>query len=368
MAGADRVVEALLPHLPSEHEYVVYVVAGKGGPAILPRNVRLVEVPSVGGKHLRAASYFALCAIHFAATRQAHVAHIHNSDFGLFCPVLKLHRKASLLGTFHGDPYLRDKWGAPAKAALRLSEWLFVICCDALTSVAASKRIRGRSVDFIPNGIAVDDGADESAWCFEAEELLAQVGLAGGDYVLFACGRLDRTKGLHHALQAYSELKTEKPLLVIGDFDHDSAYSDRIRLQAASDRRVILHPHLLSRRALMEVVRRAAVFVFPSEIEAMSMMLLEAIGCETLVVCSDIDENMAVVGSDYPLRFRTRDPVELRRTLERALGLDSVERREIVTSLRGVRDSFDWIRIAGRYARLYSQLSGREPGVSSVIG
>ncbi len=346
-AGADRVVERLLQHESGRHEFTVYLLRGAGEPLACTPRRRYVYVPAVGGKHLRALSYFFLCCVHVLFRGSYDVAHVHNSDFGLVAPLLKLKRGLRIVGTFHGNPYERGKWGRGARAVLRLSEALFVRTCDVLTSVAASKRVAGRDVRYIPNGLdAAPPSSNGNGFAYEA------YGLQPGGFLLFACGRLDRTKGLHHLLEAYRGLPDAPPLLVIGEFSHDRAYAREIEEQVAGMPGVVLFKQLLPRDTLLEVVRDCSVFVFPSEVEAMSMMLLEAIGVGAVVVCSDIPENIEVVGTEYALLFRSGDPGSLRATLERALSAPRADPIARVLTDR-VDSAFRWDRIVPRYEHLY---------------
>ena len=334
-AGADRVAERLIEHLP-QYEYTVYLVRGEAAPLRCTERMHYVYVPALKGKHTKAFSFFLLSALHFLIKGRADVAHAHNADFGLFVPIVKL-KRVPVVGTFHGSPYLRDKWGGGARAFLRVSEWVFVRSCDALTSVGPM-HVAGREIVEIPNGIDVPEDAPST---FEYDAL----GIEKGDYILFACGRLDATKGLHHLLNAYREMDDTRKLLVIGDFSHDADYSRSIEAMAAEDSRVVLHRSLLDRDSLYDVLRQAGIFVFPSEHEAMSMMLLEAIACRTVVVCSDIRENTAVVGDDYPLLFHTKNAASLRAALEVAPARADDTRSRYAQIVQ----RFRWDEIAERY-------------------
>jgi len=345
-AGADRVVEHLLERFSPTNEYTVYLV--RNGTPVLSctENRHYVYVPALKGKYLHAVSYFLLCCAHYLIKGRYDSVHVHNSDFGVFCPLLKLKRGARIVGTFHGDPAPREKWNRFAKAFLHASEAVFVRTCDTLTSVSPDKHVPGRVVHYIPNG------TDFSAPAPESHDALpyAMPSLQEGNYVMFACGRLDRTKGLHHLLRAYRELTTDLPLMVVGDFSHDPEYSAEIEKSASADSRVLLRKELLDRVALSEAVRRCAVFVFPSEYEGMSMMLLEAITYAKVVVCSDIPANIAVVGPAYEFQFPSEDSVALSAVLDKALAVSwgmwsSARLRDHIAA------TFSWDRIA--YEELY---------------
>ena len=349
-AGADRVVEQLLDHSSEEHEYTVYLLRDGQPTLSSSRNRRYVYVPSLRGKHLRPFSFFFFCCLHYLFKGRYDVAHVHNSDFGAFCPLLKLKRRVRVIGTFHGDPYECGKWNIFAKSFLRLSEWFFTHSCDVLTSVSSSKQVPRRTVHYIPNGI--------DPWMptqIENDFPYRELGLEKGRYIMFACGRLDRIKGLHHLLRGYRDSPGTGKVLVVGDLSHDGDYSKMIRKMADDDPRVVLYEGLLERRTLFDVIHRSSVFVFPSEVEAMAMMLLEVIACGKIVVCSDIPENVAVVGSDYPYLFKSKDSDSLRRVL--LIALSSPDEAEVKSTYERVMGAFRWDAIAADYERLYETTS-----------
>ncbi len=359
VAGADRVVEKLLENFSSDHDYWVYIRKDTPNAASCHDNLHFVHVPALRGKHLGSFSFFLMCCVHYLIKGRYDLAHVHNSDFGLFVPLLRLKPRLPVLGTFHGDPFARDKWGTFARFYLRMSERLFVTFCHRLTSVSRFKdQVPGlwgrRRVEYIPNGV-------DSYWQDEegSDFDYAGHGLHRGSYALFACGRLDPTKGLHDVLAAYRLLDDAPDLLVVGDFSHDQGYSERIRLEASQDPRVRLHEGLLDRETLLDVVRGCQVFVFPSEVEAMSMMLLEAVSCRRPVVCSDIPENVEVVGEGHRGLYPVGDPAALARRLEADLG--HPDREEMASQLADeALRRFRWGSIAGRYEELYGTL-GRRP-------
>ncbi len=347
VAGADRMVELMLDHATPGFTYTVYVVQNGAAPRSSGPHVRYVEIPALKGKHAGAASFFLLSSLHAAVVGRYDVAHVHNSDFGAFCLILRMRPGLRLVGTFHGDPYLRTKWGRCARAALRFSETCFVRSCDVLTSVTPTKTVDGRVVQYIPNGAQPWASSD-----VRRRQVLEALGVDAGQFIMFACGRLDRTKGLHHVLAAYRDLDDAPPLIAVGDFSHDQGYSAEIEAAARRDPRARLLKRLLPRDELFEAVSSAKVFVFPSELEGMSMMLLEAISAGATVVCSDIPENRAVVGDGYPLLFSSGDPRSLARVLKEVIA--SPDQPDAVSVVRKmVATRFRWDAAAAQYASLY---------------
>jgi glycosyltransferase involved in cell wall biosynthesis len=347
--GADRVVEKLLENYPDDHEYTVYLLRDSNKQVPSKKNVRYIYIPSLKGKHLKPFVYFFLCSLHCLLYSRYDIIHIHNSDFGFFGILLRMRYRSRIIGTFHGNPYQRQKWGSLARYYLKISEFCFIKNCDVLTSVSRREQINSKSVLYIPNGIYLNYSYEKPAFDFKA------FGLVPHEYILFACGRLDPTKGLHHLVKAYKEGSFHLRLFVIGDFDHDHRYSLRIEEEVQGEPLIILHKQLVSETILRETMKNCAVFVFPSEIEAMSMVLLEAISSGCPVVCSDIRENIDIVGKEYPLLFHSGDPNHLREIIQIALSGDSQKQFLNELKLR-IMDRFNWPTIVTQYFALYNEL------------
>jgi glycosyltransferase involved in cell wall biosynthesis len=354
VAGADRVVEQLLEQFSPNNDYWVYVRADTTVAQPSQRNIHFVRLPALTGKHLGSFTFFLVCSLHYLFQKHYDIAHVHNSDFGLFMPLLRLKRAVPVLGTFHGDPYTRKKWGAFARAFLRFSEYCFVQCCNRLTSVSKFKSA-GKTIDYVPNGVNVE--SDDQ----NGDPLLTSLRLQPRGFILFACGRLDPTKGLHHLLDAYERADPAERLLILGDFAHDPDYSRDIERRIAarygkSPERVCVVRELLPRARLLRVLRACKLFVFPSEYEAMSMMLLEAVSSKAPIVCSDLPENLAVLGSDYPFAYPASDADALAAAMERALSDRDWARRTEELFARCVRE-FSWPAVARRYEEIYDELT-----------
>lgn len=359
-AGADRVAENIVQHLPADggtrcHVYVVRTPAQPRAFDFAP-NVRVIPIPALAGKHSKATTFFFLSALHCALALRPDLAHAHDSAFGPFAWILRVLRpRMPILGTFHGNPYERAKWSRFAKAFLRFSEAAFVRGCHALTTVARAKvaEVQARvktPIEFIPNGVDPDPAIPRTG-------LAEQHGLVPGQYLLFAAGRMDPTKGLHHLLDAYDRVRPGLPLLVVGGFEgHNRDYSEQLLARCRATEHVVLIPRLLTQPELFELVAGAKLFVFPSEIEAMSMMLLEVVSCGVPVLASDIAENVEVVGADYPWLFRNADAAHLAAQLARFL--ESGPGPEIAALRARCARDFNWTAIAGRYLALYRRLAG----------
>jgi len=359
-AGADRVVERLLEHFPDGNEYYIYLLKSGKPELKCTDKCHYIYLPALRGKHLKPFSFFTFCTLHFLLKGKYDIAHVHNEDFGFFVPLLKLKRHVKVIGTLHGSAFLhlRKKWGPIAIWYLQNSEKVFVRECDYLTTVAKSvlqiiPESKIHKTEYIPNGIEINIGTSDKE-VFEYEKF----NLEKNGYVLFACGRLDSTKGLHHLIKAFNKNNYGIKLFAIGGTNHDRSYEKYIQSISETNPHIILHRGLFPKEQLYEVIRNCRVFVFPSEYEAMSMMLLEVISCRKLVVCSSIAENVEVTGADYPYLFSLDNDNDLSLKLERALNEKNTEK-----FTRSLYEScikrFSWETIAQQYFDLYNRaLSG----------
>lgn len=358
--GTERVVEAVARRQAAAgHQVTVYgsrlvCASGRVG------GVRVVALPAARHKYLGPVGLQLACALHALTVGRYDVLHLHGAENAFVLPLLRL--RYPVVTTNHGPAYLREKWSPAARAAIRAVDGLSVRLASRATAVSAVQaqeleRRYGRAVAAIPNGVDADEPVDEA----EALALLARLGLEPGAFVLFAAARVDPTKGCHTLIEALAGLDEPPPLLVVGDLHHAPGYEERLRGLAAG-LPVTFVPRLEQKPVLLGLLRRARLFVFPSEVEAMSMMLLEALCQEAPTVASDIPENTSVLPAGFPL-FRAGDAASLGAALRAALGLDAAERARRAAEARAwVLARYRWDELAARYDVVYAAaLAGGGP-------
>ncbi len=284
------------------------------------------------------------------------VVHIHSTDPCLLAWLPRT--RFGVVATSHGQAYLRRKWGPVPRALSHLAERSFMRLPDLRTSVSRSlaefyRAKYRRPVHYIPNGVERRRSPGPGP--------LARWGLAPRGYVFCSAGRFERTKGLHTLLAAHRASGVPLPLVIAGGGrGSDEVYAAEIRASAGPS---VIFSGFLTGEDLDCLYVHAALFVFPSEYEAMSMALLEAMSCGVPTIYSDTPENADVArGIAYP--FRTGDAASLagriREVLDdydRALAMG---RRAAETILR----RHDWMEIARSYEGLYRALAGEAPATA----
>ncbi len=316
----------------------------------------MLAMPALSAKHAGPVMLQLRAALHALKREDYDVIHVHASENGFVVPLLRL--RYPVVTTNHGPAYEREKWGALARRLIRANERLSLRWATIATAVAAnqaealSRRYRC-DVIHIPNGVTPEP-ADNRA----AATILDQAKVQPGRYLLFAAARIDPTKGCHTLLEALDGLKECPPLVVVGDLHHAPGYEDRLR-GLASGLPVTFVSRLDDKAALLGLLGMCRAFVFPSTVEAMSMMLLEALSTGALTLASDIPENTAVLPPGFPT-FRAGDVADLQHRLAALLTKDEDYRHRLRSeAIEWVRDHYEWDGIAEEYEALYESAAGR---------
>lgn len=276
--GVERHVEELGARLVTEGLDVTAYVRPRYTPTRSPvRGVKLRVLPTIHTKHLDAPVHTLLSCLE-ASLRPFDVIHIHGIGPALFAPIPRIFGKRVVV-TMHSRDYLRSKWGAFARFALRLGERVARAAAHRVIAVSRgmAEGCDGR-VDYIPNG--VPDPIDGPATTLETWRL------EPGRYLLYA-GRISPEKGPHHLLRAFAGLKTDMRLALVGGPSHVADFEAEVARLVAADPRVVA-PGYVDAAALSALYTHAAGFVLSSEHEGLPVAMLEAMSHGAPVVAVDI--------------------------------------------------------------------------------
>jgi glycosyltransferase involved in cell wall biosynthesis len=350
-SGTERVVEAITSRLAGKHELTVYCDSRYTPKGTKVDGIHLIRINTIRGKHIQATSLFFLSALH-ALFSQYDLIHVQGTDAGFIVPIIRL--KYRVVSTAHGVPgrLIRLKWGKIARFFIKLMEYPFVYLSNYVTSVSKLdadylKARYKRNITYIPNG--VDDYGQLDL--DKVNRKLPQVGLEPGNYLLFAAGRIDPTKGCHLVLEALNHLGNPHKLAIVGDLNQLPSYSDHLK-EIADESKVIFIPPIFDRELLFGMVKQARLFIFPSTTEGMSMMLLEAATLQTPIICSDIPENKIVM-QDNALYFHSEDAADLADKIEWALRHPSEISSLGLKASICVKNNLNWEKIVEQYENVY---------------
>jgi glycosyltransferase involved in cell wall biosynthesis len=350
-SGTERVVEALVHHLASQHEITVYCDTRYTPEGTIVEGVRLIRIWTIRGKYTQAASLFVISAVH-ALFSHYDLIHLNGIDASFILPILRL--KYRVVTTAHGTPtrLRRRKWGKAAQMIISWMEYPFVYLSNFSTSVSLEDAVYlraryKRNIYYIPNGVDDDIQVDLQ----EAGYTLNQAGLEPGNYIMFAAGRMDPTKGCHVLLEALNLIGNPTKLAVVGDLNQLPSYSSHLK-EIANKNQVVFIPPISNKKILFGMIVQACFFIFPSITEAMSMMLLEAASLKAPIICSDIPENKIIM-QDNVLYFHSEDSADLANQLGWAFNhpeeMSSLGLRASIF----IKNSLTWEKIVEQYEKLY---------------
>jgi glycosyltransferase involved in cell wall biosynthesis len=107
----------------------------------------------------------------------------------------------------------------------------------------------------------------------------------GADVLMVYCGRLDPEKNVATLLQTIHdlELPASCKTVIVGN----GVEFDRLRSQFAGDT-VVFAGLVQELDSLIRILQSGDIFVLPSEVEGLSIAMLEAMACETATIATDV--------------------------------------------------------------------------------
>jgi glycosyltransferase involved in cell wall biosynthesis len=111
---------------------------------------------------------------------------------------------------------------------------------------------------------------------------------------------------------------------------------------------------------LQELLSNAALFVLPSDLEGLSLALLDAMAAGVCVLTSDIPENLEVV-ENAGFTFRRGDQADLARMLDLLVHDPKLRRQAALRQAEQIQGQYLWPAIARLIEATYYKVLGRHP-------
>ena len=332
------------------HEVTVFSMGHYGHVDSWVEGMRIVKVPSskrAAAEKLSAGASAALKVL--LAREKFDIVHFHSIAAGVFGRLPASRGMQSVL-QMHGIEWQRSRWSRLGREVLKTLEAVSLKSHHGYTAVSQTQcnfyqQHLGIPMRYIPTGADVKEREP-------ANEILS-MGLLPQRYVLFA-SRLVSEKGAHYLVRAFRKLNTDFKLVIAGDAKGEEFYKSELKEAAGGDAR-ILFPGYVEGKKLEELFSHAAVYVQPSEIEGLSIALLEAMGYGNCCLVSDIPENKEAIAT-AGITFTNRDVDDLREKLEYLLSNPDIRSKLGVYARERVRMHYSWDRIAEDFELFYQSL------------
>ena len=356
--GFETLAEQLSARLVARgHEVTVYCRRPFTKPDdIVAPGVRRVILPTISSKHFDTAFHTFLSLIHVCFT-EADVVFICNVANGPIAWIPRLVGKPTALNV-DGFDRKRKKWNLIGRSSLYLCE---LFSAFTPTRVVTDSRImeeyywrhyRRRST-FIAYGAEVPANGAGSSPASKVLDLPAK------RFILYV-SRLEPENNPELLLEAYREVQTDWPLVIVGGNPYDEPYVQR--LKSLADRRVIfLGPVYGS--GYWQLLRNAGLYVFACEVGGVHPALIEAMAAELPVLYLDTPENCETAGGGG-MPFRA-DIADLAAQISRLLDDGNLRLELGHKGRQRAAEAFGWEATTREYETLFSQLVGKKGDRSS---
>ncbi len=350
--GTSRVVEHLLWELKDEYDFTIYCYRNSRAANHMP-GVQTIELSAIPIKGLGVWLYYLRCCLHLLFKGRYDLVHVHKTDGAFFLPILSL--KFKTISTSHALPYLNAKWSYFGKLYFRLAEWIFMHFGNSRTAVSKTQaayyqKTHQRPISYIPNGVLPGSAPDLGL----AQPILRKHEVADR-YLFFAARRLIPLKGCHHLIKALKQINYKGCLLIAADITQMPQYTRQIE-QMAAGLNVVFVGYIADQELLKSLIATASLFIFPSELEGMSMMLLETGSLGTPMICSDIPQNTSVFTEKEVLYFTSQDHRDLADKLNWAMAHPEAMQQLATQAKQKIDAEYLFARVARQYAALYDEL------------
>ena len=333
------------------HEVTIYC-RNYFTPAIPEHNgMRLVRLPTFRSKHFETVVHTLLSTAH-AFTQKYDLVHYHALGPALFSMLPRVAGLRSAV-TVQGLDWQRGKWGRLASWILRLGEKASVKFPNGtmVVSRALERRYRethGVSPFYVPNGGILRDRSEPRR--------ILEWGLEPGGYVLFL-GRFSPEKGCHLLVDAFERIETSVKLVLAGASSYCDDYSRELRRHQSERIRIL---DWVSGETLDELLTNAMIFVLPSDMEGLSLALLDAMGAGLCVLASDVPENReAVDGAGYT--FERGNVSDLADRMGFLISNPAVRQAAGQMARKRIEEQYHWQAVTEQIESAYYEILGRKP-------
>ena len=253
------------------------------------------------------------------------------------------------IATVHGLDWKREKWGNGfASKYIKFGEKILAKYADEVIVLSQSAydyflETYNRKTTIIHNGISRPSKKD-------AELITEKFGLHKDEYIS-TISRLTAEKGIHYLIDAYNQASTDKKLVIAGDSSDTDSYVKLLKEMAAGNPNIIF-TGFITGDTLCEIYSNSYLNVLPSDLEGMSLCLLESLSYNNALLCSDIPENTSVA-ENKAVYFKRGDVQDLTEKL-RSL----CNNPDLITDLRQGADEYilnkyNWLDVAKKTSKLY---------------
>jgi glycosyltransferase involved in cell wall biosynthesis len=331
------------------HEVLIYSMRNYGKLISNFKGMKIQYVPCIPLRQMQKLSASQAAGIRLALNNWPDIVHYHSVSPGSTAWMAKMSGKKTLI-QMHGLEWKRPRWGKFGNKVHWLLEKWSMFGKPNLTAVSKVQcdyfnKQYGINARYIPCGVTPKN--------FTNPVQIKKLNLTPRKYILFA-SRLVRDKGAHYLIPAFRRIKTDFNLVIAGDVPNETQYKKKLLELAGDDNRIIF-PGFVEGRLLEELFSNAGLYVQPSEIEGLSIALLEAMSYGIPSLVSDIPENLEAIG-DCGMAFKNKNIDDLSEKINFFIKNVNLKNTLSERSIQRVRVFYSWDSIAKEFANYYKEI------------
>ena len=308
------------------------------------KGIKIITIPTINKKGIDALIYSFFASLR-TCFKKYDVIHYHAEGPCAMLWIPHLFKKRIVV-TIHGLDWQRSKWGGFATKYIKFGEKMAVKYADEIIVLSENvkkyfKETYNRETNFIPNGVNKPQIRD-------AEIIKQKYNLEKDDYILFLA-RIVPEKGLHHLIDAYKQVNTNKKLVIAGGASHTNDYLEEIKKKALEDSRIVM-TGFVQGQELEELYSNCYLYCLPSDIEGMPISLLEAMSYGRNCLVSNIEENVQVT-ANYAASFEKSNSEDLKNKLQQCLEGKNRKMPDEISSY--ILNKYNWDNVVEQTEKLY---------------
>lgn len=241
-----------------------------------------------------------------------------------------------------GIEWRRDKWSLPAKAWFFVNELIganfgSVIIADHPSIALHTKKRSFKKPIVIPYGADLIESS--------SSEILIKLGLEKNKYFV-TIARIEPENSILELVRAFSGLKSDFKLVVLGKFETENSYHAQVRASAGEN--VLFPGPIYDASSVASLRLNSAAYLHGHTVGGTNPSLVEAMGAGCVVLAHDNEFNKWVTGSAQ-LYFRNELEAAEQLSLMISDDFDSAKLR--ARSKERFLESFTWTTVLEQYEK-----------------
>jgi glycosyltransferase involved in cell wall biosynthesis len=317
------------------------------------QGVKLVTLPTIRHKYFDTIAHAFLSVWHVSLFCNIKIVYICNAINSLFAIIPRLFGKTVIINV-DGLEWKRTKWNCLGKQAYRISERLatwfaHIIISDSQAIQAYYKEKFRRDTVFISYGAQRVDVLDSLA-------LVRKLGLEDRKYILYV-SRLEPENNAHIMIQAYEQVNTLIPLVIVGHAPYGQPYVEQLR--STQDPRIKFLGGVYG-EGYYALQSHAYAYLHGNEVGGTNPALLEAMAFGNCVIAIGVPFNQEVVG-EAGLCFRPHDAKDLANILTHLLANPAEVERYRCLAPQRIQAHYNWEAVVEKYENLFIKMLNNIP-------